>query len=72
MIDDARTVTTLFRLIRDEGLFIGACRAGGCGGVTGHEPAHRLPMSLLAGASSALNVVAAGDIARRLGPGHTV
>lgn len=45
-IDDRRTVAMLFRLIKDEGLFVGA--------------------------SSALNVVAAGDIARRLGPGHTV
>jgi cysteine synthase len=45
-IEDARTIMTVFRLLKDEGLYIGA--------------------------SSALNVVAAGDVARQLGPGHTV
>ena len=45
-IDDARTIAMVFRLIKDEGIFVGA--------------------------SSALNVVAAGDVARQLGPGHTV
>ena len=46
LVEDARTIAAVYRLIRDEGLFVGA--------------------------SSALNVVAAGDVARRLGPGHTV
>lgn len=45
-VEDARTIAQLFRLLKDEGLYIGA--------------------------SSALNVVAAGDVARKLGPGHTV
>lgn len=45
-IDDRRTVAAVYRLLADEGLFVGA--------------------------SSALNVVAAGDVARALGPGHTV
>lgn len=45
-IEDARTIAAVYRLLADEGLFVGA--------------------------SSALNVVAAGDVARRLGPGHTV
>lgn len=45
-IEDPRTIATLFRLLNDEGLYIGA--------------------------SSALNVVAAGDVAKQLGPGHTV
>ena len=45
-IEDTRTVACVFRLLKDEGLFIGA--------------------------SSALNCVAAGDIAAQLGPGHTV
>jgi len=46
LVEDARTVACVFRLLKDEGLFIGA--------------------------SSALNCVAAGDVARSLGPGHTV
>ena len=46
LVEDARTVACVFRLLKDEGLFVGA--------------------------SSALNCVAAGDVARRLGPGHTV
>lgn len=45
-IDDSRTIATVYRLLKDEGLYIGA--------------------------SSALNVVAAGDVARKLGPGHTI
>ena len=45
-IDDTRTIQTVYRLLKDEGLYIGA--------------------------SSALNVVAAGDVARKLGPGHTI
>ena len=45
-IEDSRTVECVYRLLKDEGFFIGA--------------------------SSALNVVAAGDLARKLGPGHTV
>jgi cysteine synthase A len=45
-VEDARTVAAVFRLLKDEGLYIGA--------------------------SSALNVVAAGDLARRLGKGKTV
>lgn len=46
MIDDTRTIATVFRLLKDEGLYVGA--------------------------SSALNVVAASDVARKLGPGHTI
>jgi cysteine synthase A len=46
LIEDARTIACIFRLLKDEGLFVGA--------------------------SSALNCVAAGDVAARLGPGHTV
>ncbi len=46
LVEDARTIAAVFRLLKDEGLYIGA--------------------------SSALNCVAAGDVARRLGPGHTV
>ena len=46
LIEDARTIACVFRLLKDEGLFVGA--------------------------SSALNCVAAGDVAARLGPGHTV
>ena len=46
LVEDARTVACVFRLLKDEGLFVGA--------------------------SSALNCVAAGDVARQLGPGHTV
>ena len=46
LIEDARTIACVFRLLKDEGLFVGA--------------------------SSALNCVAAGDVAAKLGPGHTV
>ena len=45
-IGDERTVAMIFRLLKDEGLFLGA--------------------------STCLNVVAALDVARELGPGHTV
>ena len=45
-IADARTLAMVFRLLKDEGIFVGA--------------------------SSALNVVAAGDVAAALGPGKTV
>jgi cysteine synthase A len=45
-IEDARTIAAVYRLLKDEGLYIGA--------------------------SSALNCVAAGDVARRIGPGKTV
>lgn len=45
-ITDDRTVQMVFRMLHEEGLFMGA--------------------------SSALNVVAATDVARQLGPGHTV
>ncbi len=45
-IEDTRTVATMFRLLKDEGLFLGA--------------------------STCLNVVAAHDVAAKLGPGHTV
>jgi len=45
-IEDPRTVAMMFRLLKDEGLFLGA--------------------------STCLNVVAARDVAAKLGPGHTV
>jgi cysteine synthase A len=45
-IEDQRTIQAVYRLLKDEGLYIGA--------------------------SSALNVVAAGDVARQLGPGKTI
>jgi cysteine synthase len=45
-IDDKRVIDAVFRLLSDEGIFIGA--------------------------SSALNVVAAEEVARKLGPGHTI
>lgn len=45
-ITDERTIEMVFRLLDEEGLFVGA--------------------------SSALNVVAAYDMAKKLGPGHTV
>jgi cysteine synthase A len=45
-IPDADTIRMLFRLLKDEGLFVGA--------------------------SSALNVCAAVQVAKQLGPGHTV
>ena len=45
-VEDERTVAMMFRLLKDEGLFLGA--------------------------STCLNVVAARDVAAKLGPGHTV
>lgn len=45
-IEDARTIAMVYRLLKDEGIFVGA--------------------------SSALNVVAAADLARKLGPGKRV
>lgn len=45
-IQDDRTIATLFRMLKDEGVSLGA--------------------------SSALNCVAAYDVAKKLGPGHTV
>lgn len=45
-IEDERTLPMVFRLLKDEGLYLGA--------------------------SSALNVVAATEMARKLGPGHTI
>ena len=45
-VPDERSIETVFRLAKREGLFVGS--------------------------SSALNVVAAGDMARALGPGHTI
>lgn len=46
LVEDGRTVEAVYRLLKDEGLYIGA--------------------------SSALNCVAAGDVARLLGPGKSV
>ena len=46
LIEDAKTIEAVFRLLKTEGLFLGA--------------------------SSALNCVAAGEVARILGPGKTV
>jgi cysteine synthase A len=46
LIEDAKTIGTLFTLLKEEGIFLGA--------------------------SSALNAVAAGEVARLLGPGKTV
>ncbi|MGH6624884.1 MAG: cysteine synthase A [Burkholderiaceae bacterium] len=45
-IDDARCVTMVYRLLREEGLFVGG--------------------------SSGINVQAAVDVARQMGPGHTI
>ena len=45
-VDDQRAVSMVYRLLREEGLYVGG--------------------------SSGINVVAAVDIARQLGPGHTI
>jgi len=45
-IDDRKTIAMVFKLLYEEGIFVGA--------------------------SSALNAVAAVEVAKKLGPGHTI